>query len=77
MQAIKAKEDSLTFEGTTIVLSPLAGVFASMSPCAASMGQLPESLQQLLLPVAMSPDLGIVAEVALTCRGFRSAKASL
>ncbi|KAK9814943.1 hypothetical protein WJX73_002724 [Symbiochloris irregularis] len=74
LKAIKAKEDSLTFEGATIVLSPLAGVFASMSPCAASMGQLPESLQQLLLPVAMSPDLGIVAEVALTCRGFRSAK---
>lgn len=76
VQAIKAREDSMDFQGTNIVLSPLAGVFASMSPHAAGMQQLPESLQQLLLPVAVVPDLGIIAEVALTCAGFRTAKAS-
>lgn len=76
LQALKAKQKDVEVHGLLVPLSQQLAVLGNIKATATPVDGLPDSLQQLLWPVIMVPDLTIVAEVALACAGFRTSKAS-
>ena len=75
LQALKAKDSFVQTQGQTVPLSPLMAVFGTMNPSYPPMRNLPDNLQNLLWPVAMTiPDIAQIAEVILIYTGFKDCK---
>ena len=72
MQALNAKQKEIEIQSRVVPLSPMVAIFGTMNPSFPVLKKLPDNVQQLLWPVAMTiPDLAQIAEVILMYTGFR------
>ena len=76
VQALVAQEPSVQMvNGHVVSLSPQTAIFGTMNPSFPTMRYLPDNIQQLMWPVAMTiPDFALIAEVVLMYSGFADCK---
>ena len=71
LDAIKARQTTVFFEGTEMRLNWGCGIFVTMNPGYAGRSELPENLTALLRPVSMmKPELALIIEVMLFANCF-------
>lgn len=70
LRARAAALPTFEFEGVTLALKPTFGVFVTLNPGFSGRCTLPDNLQALLRPVAMSAsDSTLITEIALCSAG--------